>query len=229
MSTEHSMDPDSKSPEEVERDVRQSRVEVEETLDAIQGRLWSREWFEQAVDDLKSAGGADFWHYLGATMRENPIPVALVGTGLAWLMLSGSWQKRQRHYDDVDLLEEDAESHDGGARTARKEEQGTPSGAERAGYAAAREAEKTSREGLIEMMGEHRGERIAKARAAARIAYEAALYEAALEEGYRQGLASDGTVAAGEPDMIDIFRSAQIDEPPLKRPKPQQPRARFSI
>jgi Protein of unknown function (DUF3618) len=112
MSTQHSTDPGSKSPEEVQREVRQSRAEVEETLEAIQERLSPGQLFEQAVDYMRSSNGTNFLRNLGTAVRDNPVPVALVGTGLAWLMLSGSRAKR-RGYDDDDLLDEYAEGRYG--------------------------------------------------------------------------------------------------------------------
>ena len=46
--------------------------------------------FEQVVDYMRSSNGSDFLRNLGTMVRDNPVPVALVGTGLVWLMLSSS-------------------------------------------------------------------------------------------------------------------------------------------
>ena len=113
MSTQHSTNPGSKSPDEVQREVRQSRAEVEETLDAIQERLSPGQLFEQAVDYMRSSNGTDFFRNLGTAVRDNPVPVALVGTGLAWLMVAGSRSRRRRYYEDDELLDEYAEGHYG--------------------------------------------------------------------------------------------------------------------
>ena len=113
MTTRQSTDPGSKSPEEVQREVRQSRAEVEETLDAIQERLSPGQLFEQAVDYMRSSNGTDFFRNLGARVRDNPVPVVLVGTGLAWLMLSGSRSRRRDYYEDDELLEDYAMGHYG--------------------------------------------------------------------------------------------------------------------
>ena len=67
MSTRYGTDPDPKSPEEVEREVQQSRAEVEETLEAIQERLSPGQMFEQAVDYMRSSSGNDFLRNLGTT------------------------------------------------------------------------------------------------------------------------------------------------------------------
>ena len=90
MSTQYGTDSGSKSPQEVQREVQQSRADVEETLEAIQERLSPGQMFEQVVDYMRSSNGSDFVRNLGTMVRDNPVPVALVGTGLVWLMLSSS-------------------------------------------------------------------------------------------------------------------------------------------
>ena len=105
MSTQYGTDSASKSPQEVEREVQQSRADVEETLEAIQERLSPGQMFEQVVDYMRSSNGGDFLRNLGTVVRDNPVPVALVGTGLVWLMLSGSRSARREYDDAPDLLE----------------------------------------------------------------------------------------------------------------------------
>jgi hypothetical protein len=111
MSTRYGMDAGSKSPQDVQREVQQSRAEVEETLEAIQERLSPGQMFEQAVDYMRSSNGSDFLRNLGTMVRDNPVPVALVGTGLVWLMLSSS-RSRHREDDEDDALPQSyGESH----------------------------------------------------------------------------------------------------------------------
>jgi hypothetical protein len=113
MTTRNSADPGSKSPQEMEREVQQSRAELEETLEAIQERLSPGQMFEQAVDYMRSSNGNDFLRNLGTMVRDNPVPVALVGTGLVWLMLSSSRSGRREYDDEDDLLESYGESRYG--------------------------------------------------------------------------------------------------------------------
>ena len=47
-------------------------------------------------------------------VRDNPVPVALVGTGLVWLMLSSSRSTRREYDDEDDLPEAYGETHYGG-------------------------------------------------------------------------------------------------------------------
>ena len=75
MSTRYGTDGGSKSPEEVEREVQQSRAKVEDTLEAIQERLSPGQMFEQVVDYMRSSNGNDFLRNLGTMVRDNPVPV----------------------------------------------------------------------------------------------------------------------------------------------------------
>ncbi len=93
------IDPGSKSSAEIEREVHQSRAEVEQTLGAIQDRLSPGQLIDQAVGYFRG-GGAEFARNLGDSITQNPLPVTLVGVGLAWMMLSG--QRSARNGDDVE-------------------------------------------------------------------------------------------------------------------------------
>jgi hypothetical protein len=101
MSTRYDTNPGSKSAEEVQREVRESRAEVEQTLEAIQQRLSPGQIFDQAVDYMRGSGGQEFLRNLGATVRDNPVPMVLMGTGIAWLMLAGP--RDRGRYEDDDL------------------------------------------------------------------------------------------------------------------------------
>ena len=84
-----STDTGAKSAAEVEREVRQSRAKVERTLDQIQDRLSPGELVDQAVTYFRRSGGVEFARNLGESVKHNPMPVALVAVGLAWMMMSG--------------------------------------------------------------------------------------------------------------------------------------------
>jgi hypothetical protein len=95
-------DPGSKSAAEIEREVRQSRAEVEQTLDAIGARLSPGELLDQAIGYFRDGRGGEFARNLGDSVTQNPIPLTLVGVGLAWMMLGG-----QRFARNGDRLESD--------------------------------------------------------------------------------------------------------------------------
>ena len=83
-----STNPGTKSSADLEHEVRESRADVERTLDAIQDRLSPGQLVDQVAHYLRDNGG-DFARNFGDTVRQNPVPVVLVGVGLAWMMFSG--------------------------------------------------------------------------------------------------------------------------------------------
>jgi Protein of unknown function (DUF3618) len=95
--------PGSKSAAEIEREVKQERAHVERTLDELQERLSPGQLIDQAVTYLRGSGGADFMRNLGETVKHNPVPLALVGVGLAWMMLG----ERRGRYEPSPYWDED--------------------------------------------------------------------------------------------------------------------------
>jgi ElaB/YqjD/DUF883 family membrane-anchored ribosome-binding protein len=106
-------DPGSKSAAEIEREVDRSRSEVEQTLDAIQDRLSPGQLIDQAVTYLRDGGGGEFTRNLGDSIKQNPMPLALVALGVGWMMFSsqrsshngGRWQSTDWD-DDADNVGE---------------------------------------------------------------------------------------------------------------------------
>jgi hypothetical protein len=90
-------DPGSKSAAEIEREVKQERAHVERTLDELQERLSPGQLVDQAVTYLRGSGGADFMRNLGEVVKRNPVPLALVGVGVAWMMLGDRSGRRDRY------------------------------------------------------------------------------------------------------------------------------------
>ena len=105
-------DPGSKSAAEIERDVQRSRADIEHTLDAIQERLSPGQLVDQAIGYFRGGRGVDFARNLGNSIAANPIPVALMGVGLAWMMLGQRSARADDHGDprywdeDLDPVEE---------------------------------------------------------------------------------------------------------------------------
>jgi len=98
-------DPVAGGPVEVD-EVEASRVEIErtradmsETVDAIQERLSPQNLKEQAKDRVKEAtvGKAqEAGSGLVDTIRQNPLPAALTGIGLGWLLVNARKQSSSR-------------------------------------------------------------------------------------------------------------------------------------
>jgi len=86
----------SKRPAEILAEIDHTRHEMDRTLSAIEHRLTPGQLMDQGLDYLRHSGANEFVQNLGGTAKQNPVPLALVGVGLAWLMALGR-QPAQSH------------------------------------------------------------------------------------------------------------------------------------
>ena len=96
-----------KSPEQIQNDIAHIRAQVSSTIDAIQSKLTPGQMMDQALDYFRKGssgstisggssvnlgavteGASEFATNLGNAVRANPLPVAVIGLGVAWLMMS---------------------------------------------------------------------------------------------------------------------------------------------
>lgn len=77
-------------PEEIEAEIQRTRGDMDATLTAIEQRLTPGQLIDQGLDYLRHSGGREFVSNLGGSVKNNPIPVALMGIGMAWLMATGN-------------------------------------------------------------------------------------------------------------------------------------------
>lgn len=75
-----------KSAADIEREIENDRERIGEKLSAIQERLTPGQLIDEALGYLKSSGGAEYVGNLGQAVKANPMPLALMGVSLAWLM-----------------------------------------------------------------------------------------------------------------------------------------------
>jgi hypothetical protein len=79
-----------KSSAELEREVEAQRHRVSSTIDEIQSKMSPGQLLDGLMDYTKGSS-TEFAQNLGRSVKDNPLPVALVGAGLLWLMTgSGS-------------------------------------------------------------------------------------------------------------------------------------------
>lgn len=83
-------DPGDRSSAQIEREVEGSRARLSESLDALRDQVSPGHLMDQAVEYVRGSGGAEFAQNLGKAVRDNPLPVLLIGAGVGWLLLSGS-------------------------------------------------------------------------------------------------------------------------------------------
>jgi hypothetical protein len=76
----------SRSASEIEREVEATRASVEETVEALKEKMTLGQMVDEAAGYFRTSGGPQIFSNLGNQVRENPLPLALVGFGLVWLM-----------------------------------------------------------------------------------------------------------------------------------------------
>ena len=74
------------SSEQLERQTEQSRADVEHTIDELRARLTPGQLIDEILSYTRD-GGRQFTSNLGHQVTSNPMPVLLIGAGLAWFLL----------------------------------------------------------------------------------------------------------------------------------------------
>lgn len=96
-----------RSPEEIQDEIERTRQEMGDTIEALQHKLAPDQMMQQIWDYVRSGGG-EYMSSLGNTARNNPVPLALIGLGLAW-MAASSMRSRSSHEYDYERLSEPGE------------------------------------------------------------------------------------------------------------------------
>lgn len=76
-----------RTPDEIENEIAMTRAEMSSTLDAIQRKLSPGQILDQALSYVRSGPG-EFASNFAETVKQNPVPVTLLGISLGWLMMS---------------------------------------------------------------------------------------------------------------------------------------------
>lgn len=77
-----------RSSQQIQADIERRRSDLDRTLTLLEGRLQPRRLVDQGIDYLRDHGASEYLSNLGRATREQPLPLALVGVGLAWLMMT---------------------------------------------------------------------------------------------------------------------------------------------
>ena len=80
--------------EQFEREAEETRWQLTGTLEELRGRLTPGRVLDQVIDYSRNEAVREFLSNLRREVRENPIPLVLIGTGIAWLMLASSRTSR---------------------------------------------------------------------------------------------------------------------------------------
>jgi hypothetical protein len=82
--------------EQLEREAEEARYHLAESLNELRFRVSPGQVVDQIIDYAREGPIADFLGNLSREMRENPVPLLLIGIGISWLVLATSLSSRRR-------------------------------------------------------------------------------------------------------------------------------------
>ena len=115
---------DTRSPKEIEREIEEQRSDLTSNLEDLQDKFSIDTVVRQIGDQFREHGG-DMGRSISNQVKANPIPLALTGIGLAWLMFGNSQQPTQRHRGSDDFDDDNYSSAEREFRRSR-EDRGLP-------------------------------------------------------------------------------------------------------
>src|SRR4051794_4340859 len=80
--------------EQLEREADHTRAQLSRTLDELRAGITPGVVVDQVIDYAREGPAAEFLTNLRREIRENPLPLVLIGIGIAWLMVASSRSAR---------------------------------------------------------------------------------------------------------------------------------------
>jgi ferritin-like metal-binding protein YciE len=80
--------------EKLEREAGRTRAQLSETLEELRARMTPGQVIDQLIDYAREGPAAEFRRNLAREVRENPLPLVLIGIGVAWLIAASSRSSR---------------------------------------------------------------------------------------------------------------------------------------
>ena len=93
------MPTDTRTPDEIEREIERERQELNSTVRAIQDRFSPEMIIREITRGVRDHGG-EIGTAVSRSVKQNPVALALTGVGLAWLMFGRSHEDPAQHVDE---------------------------------------------------------------------------------------------------------------------------------
>ena len=81
-----------KDPATLEREIDQTRANMDRTLGALERKFSPGQLLDQAMEFARENGG-EFANNLGRSVKDNPVPALLTAVGIAWMVASSNRPK----------------------------------------------------------------------------------------------------------------------------------------
>lgn len=76
-----------RSSEDIEREVESARGNLDRTVEALKDKMTPGQLIDELSRSFKGGGVGDMMSNLGTQVRDNPMALAMIGAGMAWLMI----------------------------------------------------------------------------------------------------------------------------------------------
>lgn len=117
-----------KNAAEIQREIKVTRADMDETVNALQERLAPQQYINHALD-LARDTVREASPKIAQALRDNPLPAALIALGVGWLYLRATTPPRRQAYHAVDdsefALTHGAERVQGAAREGMNKAKGS--------------------------------------------------------------------------------------------------------
>jgi hypothetical protein len=100
----------------LEREAEETLWQLSGTLEELRGRMTPGRVVDQVIDYTRGSPAAEFLRNLGREVRENPMPLVVVGIGILWLLLATNRTSRAVIASAADQMT--AKAEDIGAATS---------------------------------------------------------------------------------------------------------------
>ena len=98
MNTETQLRDTAKDPATLEREINQTRAEMNQTLDSLERKLTAGQLLDQCLTFF-GMKGTEIGSSLGRCIKDNPMPVLLTATGIGWMMFGPSQTRAAVRYN----------------------------------------------------------------------------------------------------------------------------------